>query len=134
MINNDNDNSQNQLVRYFCGTSIPAMSMISREISWWDISVVEMIQVIQVLQLIQDNQVRLARESTFELFTLSRPILHVLPQFSSYPNIYQEKDTFTKKQPKNYVQHAKSGSYFGYLYCWFRALDRIPTRDVFLDI
>ena len=36
---------------------------------------VEMIQVIQVLQLIRDNQVRLARESTFELFTPSRPIL-----------------------------------------------------------
>ena len=60
MINNDNDNSQNQLVRYFCGTSIPAMSKISHEISWRDISVVDMIQVIQVIQLIQDNQGRLA--------------------------------------------------------------------------
>ena len=28
--------------------------------SWWDISVVEMLQLIQLLQLIQDNQVRLA--------------------------------------------------------------------------
>ena len=41
MINNDNDNSQNQLVRYFCGTSIPAMSMISHEVSWWDMFVVQ---------------------------------------------------------------------------------------------
>ena len=36
------------------------MSMISHEISWWDISVVQVIQVIQVMQLIQVMQVRLA--------------------------------------------------------------------------
>ena len=36
------------------------MSMISHELSWWDISLVEMIQVIHEMQLIQDNQVRLA--------------------------------------------------------------------------
>ena len=29
------------MVRYFCGTSIHAMSMISHEIIWWDISVVQ---------------------------------------------------------------------------------------------
>ena len=34
--------------------------MISHEISWWDVSVVEMIQMIQDVQLIQDNQVRLS--------------------------------------------------------------------------
>ena len=39
------------------GTSIHAMSMVSHEISWWDISVV---QVIQVFLLIQVMQVRLA--------------------------------------------------------------------------
>ena len=55
-----NDISRNQLVRYIFGTSFLALSMISHEISWWDISVVEMIQVVQVTQLIQDNQVRLA--------------------------------------------------------------------------
>ena len=48
------------------GTSIHAMSMISHEISWWDISVVQviklkqMIQVIQPIQQIQVMQVRLA--------------------------------------------------------------------------
>ena len=36
------------------------MSMISHEMSWWDISVVEIIQVIRIIQLIQGNQVRLA--------------------------------------------------------------------------
>ena len=36
-----NDISQNGLVRYFFGTSIHAMSMISREISWWDFFVVQ---------------------------------------------------------------------------------------------
>ena len=55
-----NDISRNQLVRYFCGTIFPAMSMISHKIIWWDIFVVEMIQVIPVIQLIQDNQVRVA--------------------------------------------------------------------------
>ena len=42
---------------------IPVMSMISHEISWWDISVVQVIQVIQVVQVnqpIQVMQVRLA--------------------------------------------------------------------------
>ena len=56
-----NDITQNRLVRYICGTSFPAMSIIYHEISWWDIFVVEMIQVIQVIPLIQDNQVRLAQ-------------------------------------------------------------------------
>jgi hypothetical protein len=32
-----NDFSRNWLVRYFCGTSIQAMSMISYEDSWWDL-------------------------------------------------------------------------------------------------
>ena len=35
-------NSRSKLVRNFCGTSIPAMSMISHEISWWDISFVQL--------------------------------------------------------------------------------------------
>ena len=47
-------------MRYFCGTVIPAMSMISHEISWRDISVAQVIQVIQVIKLIQVMQVRLA--------------------------------------------------------------------------
>ena len=53
-------------MRYFCCTSIPAMSLISHEISWWNISLVEVIQVIQgiqvmqEIQLIQVMQVRLA--------------------------------------------------------------------------
>ena len=51
------DISRSKLVRYFCGTSIPAMLMISNEISWWDIFVV---QVIQVMQLNKVMQVRLA--------------------------------------------------------------------------
>ena len=54
-----NDISRSKLVRYFCGTSIPAMSMISHKISWWDIYVVQVKQVIQVIQLIQVMQVRL---------------------------------------------------------------------------
>ena len=32
-----NDISRSKVVRYFCGTSIPAMSMISHESSWLDI-------------------------------------------------------------------------------------------------
>ena len=40
-------------MKYFCGTSIHAMSMISHKISWWDISVVEVIQLIQVIQVIK---------------------------------------------------------------------------------
>ena len=47
-------------MRYFCGTIIPALSMISHEISWWDISVAQVKQVIQVIQLIQVMRVRLA--------------------------------------------------------------------------
>ena len=50
-------------MRYFCGTRVPAISMVSHEISWWDISLVQeiqVIQVIQVIQLIQVMQVRLA--------------------------------------------------------------------------
>ena len=42
---------------------IPVMSKISHEISWWDISVVQVIQVIQVVQVnqpIQVMQLRLA--------------------------------------------------------------------------
>ena len=31
-----NDISRSKLVRYFSGTSIPAILMISHEISWWD--------------------------------------------------------------------------------------------------
>ena len=46
----------------FYGTSFPVMSMISLEISWWDISVVEMIQ------LIQDNQVRRFDDNMVYLF------------------------------------------------------------------
>ena len=53
-----NDISRSYLVRYFCDTIIPAMSMLSHEISWWDISM--LIQVIQVILLIQVMQVRLA--------------------------------------------------------------------------
>ena len=56
-----NDISRNWLVRYICGTSIHAMSMISHEINWWDISAVEVKQVIQAIQLFQVMQVRLAR-------------------------------------------------------------------------
>ena len=36
-----NDISRNWLVRYFCGTSIHAMSIISHEISCWDVFVVQ---------------------------------------------------------------------------------------------
>ena len=53
-----NDISRSYLVRYFCDTIIPAMSMISHEVSWWDIfcdtsdtsdtSNTAIIQVIQV--------------------------------------------------------------------------------------
>ena len=35
------DVSRIKLLRYFCGTSIPATSKISHEIIWWDISVVQ---------------------------------------------------------------------------------------------
>ena len=41
------------LVRYFCDTIIPAMSMISHEISRWNISVVQLIQAIQLIKVIQ---------------------------------------------------------------------------------
>ena len=54
---NVNDISRSKLVRYFSGIDIPAMSMISHEISWWDISVVQVIQVIQLIQVIQVIQV-----------------------------------------------------------------------------
>ena len=47
------------------------MSKISHDISWRDISVVDMIQVIQVIQLIQDNQVSLS---------------HLRVHFRVYPN------------------------------------------------
>ena len=52
-----NDISQSYVVSYFCDTIISAMSMISHEISYWDISVVQVIQVIQVIQIIQVIQV-----------------------------------------------------------------------------
>ena len=55
-----NDISQSYSVRYFCGIRIPAISMVSHEISWWDIFPLQVIQVIQVIQLIQVMQVRLA--------------------------------------------------------------------------
>ena len=42
-----NDISRNWLVRYFYGTSIYTMSMISYEISWWDISVVQVSMLCQ---------------------------------------------------------------------------------------
>ena len=48
-----NDISRIKLVKYFCGTSISTMSMISHEICWWDISVVQVIQVIQLIRVIQ---------------------------------------------------------------------------------
>ena len=48
-----NDISRSKLVRYLCGTSIPATSMISHEICWWDISVVKVIQAIQLIQVIK---------------------------------------------------------------------------------
>ena len=47
----------NWLVRYFGGESISAISMISHEISWWDISVVQVIQVMQMIQVIEVIQV-----------------------------------------------------------------------------
>ena len=52
-----NDISRSKLVKYFCGTSIPAISMISHEISWWGISVIQVIKVTQVIELIQVMQV-----------------------------------------------------------------------------
>ena len=30
------------------------------------------------------------------------------------------RGNLTRKQPRNYVQHAKSGSYFNFLFCWFQ--------------
>ena len=44
-------------MRYFGGTSILAMSMISHEIIWSDFSQVQVIQVIQVIQVLQVIQV-----------------------------------------------------------------------------
>ena len=34
-------------MRYFCGTNIHAMSMVSHKISWWDISVVKVFMLCQ---------------------------------------------------------------------------------------
>ena len=52
-----NDISQSYVVRYFCDTIISAMSMISHEISYCDISVVQVIQVMQMIQVIEVIQV-----------------------------------------------------------------------------
>ena len=35
----------------------------------------------------------------------------------------------TKKQPEIYVQHAKGGTYFGYIFCWYRVLGRISPYE-----
>ena len=36
-----NDISRSKLMRYVCGTSFPAISMIFHEVSWWDVFVVQ---------------------------------------------------------------------------------------------
>ena len=63
MIVNDNQQSLTKLERYFCDTSIHAMSMISHEICFFDTSDTSDTcdaSIIQVIQLIHVIQVRLA--------------------------------------------------------------------------
>ena len=59
-----NDISRSKIVRYLFGTTISAILMVSHEISWWDISVVQVIQVIQLIQVIQVRLAHLRPEGT----------------------------------------------------------------------
>ena len=62
------------------------------------------------------------------------PYVHA--QFCNYgPNFfhilisYRDYYNCTKKQPEIYVQYAKGGTYFVYIFCWSRALGRISPYE-----
>ena len=59
----------------------------------------------------------------------TRPILQLWPQFFHILISYQDYYNCTKKQPEIYVQYAKGGTYFVYIFCWSRALGRISPYE-----
>ena len=81
--------SRTNSLRYFRGKSIPAMSMIYHEISWWDISVVQVIHMIQVIQLIHVMQVRLGHLWPSFRFFLREPSTISIFSSSYFPFSFQ---------------------------------------------
>ena len=77
-----NDISRNWLVRYFCGTSINAMSMISHGIGGWDISVVQVSMLYQWYLTKLVGEIFVGTNDACDTSELVIPVIPVIPVIS----------------------------------------------------